>query len=100
MVTFTMPPPDSPLTSIVAISAWTFCMLACMAWACFIMLPKLPRMFWALLTIEIKLLYGTNSVGQQRSAEALAQPLDAGIGLERAARGIEILHRGALLSLR
>jgi hypothetical protein len=27
-----------------AISAWAFCMLACMAWACFIRLLKLPGM--------------------------------------------------------
>src|SRR5579883_3496497 len=42
MVTFTMPPPASPTTSRAAISSWTFCMLACMAAACFIKLLKLP----------------------------------------------------------
>src|ERR1700689_1290840 len=44
MVTLTMPPPDSPMTSMLAISAWAFCMLACMAAACFIRLLKLPAM--------------------------------------------------------
>src|SRR6516164_2985932 len=44
MVIFTIPPPASPTTSMFAISAWAFCMFACMAWACFIRLLKLPRM--------------------------------------------------------
>src|SRR5213076_1056307 len=40
MVTFTMPPPASPTTSMLPISAWAFCMLACIAWACFNNLMK------------------------------------------------------------
>src|SRR5207249_11503806 len=38
MVILTMPPPDSPITSRLAISAWAFCMFFCMASACFIRL--------------------------------------------------------------
>jgi hypothetical protein len=42
MVTFTMPPPASPTTSMLAISSWAFFMLAWRAIACFIMFPP-PR---------------------------------------------------------
>src|SRR5688572_27046100 len=39
-----MPPPASPVTSMLAISACARCMLACNCCACFIMLPMLPFM--------------------------------------------------------
>src|SRR5207248_373345 len=53
IMTLTIPPPDSPVTSMLAISAWAFSMLACMAWACFIRSLKLPRMADVLLNLKV-----------------------------------------------
>jgi hypothetical protein len=58
-------------------------------------------MFWTLLRMDWDyLLYGTDGVGQQRRAKALAQALDAGIGLEGSPGGFQVLLRGTLVSLR
>src|SRR6185312_13573126 len=93
MVTFTIPPPDSPTTSSAAISSWTFCMLACMACACFIRLLKLPF-------IWLSSFYGSNSLGDGRRAETLAKPLHTWVGLEGAARSIGLFLGGTLVGLR
>ena len=42
MTIFAMPPPASPVTSMLAISACARCIFACSCCACFIMLPILP----------------------------------------------------------
>src|SRR5215470_2398278 len=106
MVIFTMPPPASPMTSMLAISAWAFCMFSCMAWACFIRLLKLPRI--APLTcgaarrrLSLKhSFYRPHRVRQYRGTEPLAQSLDAGILIECAPCGRELRLAGAPLRLR
>src|SRR5215470_12863149 len=106
MVIFTMPPPASPMTSMLAISAWAFCMFSCMAWACFIRLLKLPRI--APLTcgavrrrLSLKSsFYRPYRVRQYRGPEPLAQALDARILFECAPRGSELGLAGAPLRLR
>src|ERR1700722_2376093 len=104
MVIFTMPPPDSPVTSMLAISAWAFCMLACMAWACFIRLLKfgfiLRTSSGARAPPAVKSFYRAHGVGEHGGAEALAQSLDAGVLLEGAPRHRQLLVRGAQARLR
>src|SRR4029079_11421416 len=86
MVTLTMPPPDSPTTSMAAISSWAFFMLACSAIACFIMFPP-PR-------INVSsLLRGPHGLGAPRRAETRLHVFPRRIVLERAPRGIECLGR-------
>src|ERR1700686_4332584 len=96
MVAFPMPPPASPTPSMVPISAWAFCMFACIASACFIRSLMLPRM--RALTCQAlragmgkESFYRTHAVGQHGRAEALAQALHARVGLEGAPRGSQLL---------
>src|SRR6185312_9835338 len=96
MVTFTIPPPASPITSRAAISSWTFCMLACIAWACFTKLLKFPFIVSPQLD---GLFYRPDGLGKGRCAEALAKALDARVGLEGAARSLGLLLGGALPGL-
>ncbi|CRZ95072.1 Uncharacterised protein [Vibrio cholerae] len=53
-VTFTRPAPDSPVTSMFAISSCSFCIRSCICWACFIRLPipPLPNIFISLVIVE------------------------------------------------
>src|SRR6188508_362975 len=92
IVTFTMPPPDSPMTSMAAISSWAFFMLACSAIACFIMFPP-PRI------IVSSLLRGPHRLGVQRRAKTRLQVLDCGVILERPSRGFEGFDRTPLTVL-
>src|SRR2546430_4441220 len=89
MVTFTMPPPASPTTSMLPISACAFCMFSCIAWACFISSLRLPRMRALPVRrcapgMHVDSFYRTHAVGQHGRAKALAQTLHARVGLERA----------------
>src|SRR6202140_3645278 len=104
MVTFTTPP-ASPTTSMLPISAWAFCMFACIASACFISSLMLPRM--RALTCQAlragmgkESFYRTHAVGQHGRAEALAQALHARVGLECTPRGSQLLLGDAPLRLR
>src|SRR3974377_1210982 len=101
MVILTLPPPASPITSMVAISAWAFCILACIAWTCFSMLLKLPRMGAKPVrrcapAEERWSFYRPHRGRQPGGAKALAQPLHARISLERAPRQRQLLLRSAL----
>src|SRR5579862_1838157 len=95
MVIFTMPPPASPITSIPAISACAFCMLACIAWACFIRLLKLPRMGSPVRRtgrrcFENASFYRPDGIGEHCRPKTLPQPLDGGVFVERPPRGGEL----------
>src|SRR5262249_52409802 len=94
MITFTMPPPATPSTSMFAISACAFCTLACIACACFIRLPILPFMGSRLL------FQWPHRAGMERGAEAPAQRAGTGVGVERATRGFALFLRRALTRLR
>src|SRR6187455_250825 len=75
MVTLTMPPPDSPTTSMAAISSWAF-----------FMFPP-PR-------INVSsLLRGPHGLGVQRRAKTRLHVFHRRIVFERAPRGIECLGR-------
>src|SRR5580704_19485003 len=104
IVIFTMPPPDSPTTSMLAISACAFCMLACMACACFIRLLKfgfiLRSSSGAPAPPAVKSFYRAHGVGEHGGAEALAQPLDPGVLLKGAPRHRQFLVRGPQPCLR
>lgn len=49
MVTFTMPAPAWPSTSMEPSSSCIFCMFSCICWACFIRLPNPPLIICLLL---------------------------------------------------
>src|SRR5690349_10147384 len=89
MVTLTMPPPDSPTTSMAAISSWAFFMLACSAIACFIMFPP-PRI------IVSSWFRGPHGLGVQRRAKTRLHVFHRRIVFERTPRGIECLGRTPL----
>src|SRR3954471_12326039 len=94
IVTLTMPPPDSPITSIEAISSCAFLRLACICMACFIMFPP-PR-----IEVSFLLFRGPHRLRVQRRAESRLHLAHRGIFLERALRGIEGFRRAALDVLR
>src|SRR5580704_10846840 len=105
MVTFTMPPPASPTTSMVAISACAFCMLACMACACFIRLLMLPLMEACLsgacapVCCGWRSFYRSHRVWQHGGSKTLAQALHIRVLLEGPPRGLELGLGGASLRL-
>ena len=104
MVIFTMPPPDSPITSMLAISACAFCMFACMAWACFIRLPILPFMGPSSVACarlrELDHFTGRTVSGSTVAPKRSRRPLHARVGLEGPPRLGEFLLGGAPLRLR
>src|SRR4051812_8948284 len=87
-----MPPPDSPMTSMAAISSWAFFMLACSAIACFIMFPP-PR-----ITVSWSF-SGSHRLRVQCRAETRLHFPNRGIFLERAPRRIKSLGRTPLAVL-
>src|SRR6185503_11126265 len=91
IVTFAMPPPDSPVTSRDAISACARCRFACICCACFIMLPMLPF-------IEAPRSFGgADRIGRERGAEHVAHRTHVGVVLDRSARLLHAIVRGSLL---
>src|SRR3954468_16165383 len=94
IVTFAMPPPDSPVTSSAAISACARCMFACSCCACFIMLPILPFME------APKSFGGTNRVGRESRTEHVAHRTHIWVVLDRSARLQHAIVRGRLLLTR
>src|SRR5450432_1758199 len=96
MVTFTMPPPDSPVTSMFATSACAFSTFSLSACACFMKLPILPRM----LSPSSRSFDGTNGLRQQCRTEVLTQCLDSRIAFERGTRGGKLRKRCVLILAR
>src|SRR6188472_4539246 len=87
-----MPPPDSPMTSMAAISSWAFFMLACSAIACFIMFPP-PRIEVSSIWSVAFLFRGPHRLRVQRCAKTVLHFAHRRVFLERAPRRIERLGR-------
>src|SRR6185503_5880278 len=96
IVTFAMPPPDSPVTSRDAISACARCRLACICCACFIMLPMLPFMD----APGTKSFGRAHGVGLDRGAEHVAHRAYVRIAFDRRLCLLHAIVGGRLLLAR
>src|SRR5688500_13228728 len=106
MVTFAMPPPDSPVTSSVAISACARCMFACNCCACFMMLPMLPFMRAPRVVKDISdvsdgsRLRWPDRIRLHCGAKNIAHGVNVRVGLDCGARRLQTIVSGGLLQSR